>query len=162
MYRYFKIFSITFITLFLFSTFQAFSGEQTLFIFDYPETDSSEDKLLAFFDLRDRETYIQITNTGVDLNPGQDGDRSGENLRLHVQIFNVDNNCNENNFFDVYTPADTHIYNMRDILTNDGSPSGVVLPENAYGIVSVGVIDAAGPGFSEGTDSFNRKCKNPG
>jgi len=121
MYRYFKVFSIAFISLFLFST-------------------------------RDRETYIQITNTGNDLNPS-DGFRTG-NLTLHVQIFNVDDNCNENNFFDVYTPADTHIYNMRDILTNNGTPSGVVLPENAYGIVSVGVIQADGTGFDEPTDSL--------
>jgi len=150
MYRYFKIFSITFISLFLFSTIQAFSGND--FALEFPETDTSEDKLLAFFDLRDRETYIQITNTGNDLNP-DGGFRTG-NLTLHIQIFNVDDNCNENNFFDVYTPADTHIYNMRDIVTNNGSPSGVVLPENAYGIVSVGVIEADGTDFDEPTDSL--------
>jgi len=59
------------------------------------------------------------------------------NLNLHVQIFDVSNNCNENNFFDAFTPNDTHIYNMRDILTNDGNPSGVVLPDGAYGFVSI-------------------------
>jgi len=130
MYRYFKIFSITFISLFLFSTIQAFSGGSIIHLLEFPETDTSEDKLLAFFDLRDRETFIQITNTGVDLRTDSDDDdeddRSGDNITLHIQIFNVDDNCNENNFFDVYTPADTHIYNMRDILTNDGTPSGVV------------------------------------
>jgi len=154
MYRYFKIFSITFISLFLFSTIQVFSGvppSGPLMILEFPETDTSEDKLLAFFDLRNRETYIQITNTGDDI----DGDdQEGVNLTLHIQIFNVDDNCNENNFFDVYTPADTHIYNMRDILTNNGSPSGVVLPENAYGIFSVGVINAGGSGFDERVDSL--------
>ncbi len=41
---------------------------------------------------------------------------------------------NENNFFDLYTPNDTHVYNLRDILTNDGDDSGVVLPDGAYGI----------------------------
>ncbi len=80
MYRYFKIFSITFISLFLFSTFPAYSGGSS-FELEFPETDTSEDKLLAFFDLRDRETYIQITNTGNDLNPSNldddDGSRSG-------------------------------------------------------------------------------------
>ncbi len=55
----------------------------------------------------------------------------------HVQIFDVSNNCNENNFFDGYTINDTHVYNMRDIQTNDGNPSGVVLPDGAYGIVAV-------------------------
>jgi len=56
---------------------------------------------------------------------------------LHIQIFDVSNNCNENNFFDAYTPNDTHVYNLRDVLTNDGNPSGVALPDNAYGVVAI-------------------------
>ena len=91
-----------------------------------PESDAASDILIGFFDLRDRETFVQITNV--------DG---AESETVHVQIFDVSNNCNENNFFDTYTPNDTHVYNLRDILTNDGNPSGVVLPDNAYGIVSV-------------------------
>ena len=47
-------------------------------------------------------------------------------------------------FFDVYTPNDTHVYNMREILTNDGNPSGVVLPENAYGFVAVTQVNQIG------------------
>ena len=89
------------------------------------ETDNSSFLLAAPFDLRDRESYIQLTNI----------DSTSQNL--HIQIYNVGNLCNENNFFDLYTPNDTHVYNLRDILTNDGSPSGVVLPEDAYGIVFV-------------------------
>ena len=58
-------------------------------------------------------------------------------LELMYKIFDVSNNCNENNFFDVYTPNDTHVYNLRNIETNDGNPSGVVLPEGAYGIVAI-------------------------
>lgn len=79
--------------------------------------------VFGFFDLRERESFVQLTNL-----------ESTDQL-YHVQIFNVAANCNENNFFDLYTPSDTHIYNMRDILTNDGNPAGVVLPDNAYGIV---------------------------
>ena len=89
------------------------------------ETDAASDILIGFFDLRDRETFIQITNI--------DG---AESETVHVQIFDVSNNCNENDFFDTFTPNDTHTYNLRDIITNDGNPSGVVLPDNAYGIVS--------------------------
>ena len=86
------------------------------------ETDLDDFVLVGFFDLRDRESYIQVTNTQNDP------------AIVHIQIFNVADNCNENNFFDNYTPNDTHTYNMRDILTNDGNPSGVVLPSDAYGI----------------------------
>ena len=81
--------------------------------------------LFSFFDLRDRESFVQLTN--ID----------SLNGTVHVQIFDVSNNCSENNFFDTYTPDDTHVYNMRDIQTNDGNPSGVILPDGAYGFVSI-------------------------
>ena len=96
------------------------------------DTDHQTAALFSFIDLRDRETFVQVTNV----------DSSSQTV--HVQIFNVDQNCNENNFFDVYTPNDTHIYNMRDIQTNDGNPSGVILPENAYGFIVVSVINSEG------------------
>jgi hypothetical protein len=136
------IFFFSIFTIFLLSVPQAFSGG-SFGNLDFPETDSSEDTLAAFFDLRDRETYIQVTNTGNDIEP-EEGTATNVSVTVHVQIFNVADNCNENNFFDNYTPADTHVYNMRDILRNDGSPSGVVLPDGAYGIVMISTIDAEG------------------
>ncbi len=99
-------------------------------------TDSADQELISFFDLRERESFIQVTNL-------DDGDSI-----LHIQIFNVDQDCNENNFFDVYTPSDTHVYNMRDILTNDGNPSGIILPEGAYGFVAVTKVDQIGGDFN--------------
>lgn len=136
----FTIYLFSILTIFLLSVPQAFSGGSGNAL-DFIESDSSEDGLAAFFDLRDRETYIQVTNTGVDLNTDEDDNGP---VTVHVQIFNVANNCNENDFFDNYTAADTHVYNMRDILRNDGSPSGVVLPEGAYGIVYIAAIDSEG------------------
>lgn len=102
------------------------------------ETDSgnisqSRRSMFYFFDLRDRETFIQLTYPALDT----DFSFTGSPATAHVQIFDVSNNCNENDFFDRYTPSDTHIYNMRDIQTNDGNPSGVVLPDGAYGIVTI-------------------------
>ncbi len=88
--------------------------------------------LVYFFDLRERETYIQMTYINDGIAMGLEG-------IAHVQIFEVSNNCNENDFFDSYTVADTHVYNMRDIQTNDGKPSGVVLPDGSYGIVVITV-----------------------
>ena len=93
------------------------------------ETDRPSIQLTSFFDLRDRESYIQLTNT------------FSTQVTAHIQIFDVSNNCNENNFYDVYTPNDTHVYNMRDILSNDGNPSGVILPDNAYGFVVATSVD---------------------
>ena len=98
------------------------------------ETDTDDYILVGFFDLRDRETFIQITNTQAIPSP------------VHIQIFNVGDNCNENNFFDNYTPNDTHTYNLRNIQTNDGNPSGVVLPDDAYGIFIAYFVDELGIG----------------
>jgi len=102
------------------------------------ETDTEDTQLVAFFDLRDRESFVQVTNSDIFNNLA---------TNIHVQIFNVGNLCNENNFFDAYTPNDTHVYNLRDIVTNDGNPSGVVLPGDAYGIVVV--TSGNGDAFSE-------------
>ena len=110
------------------------SGMQPGFIY-FHDTDNSSDSsstwgtFVYFFDLRERETFIQLTYP--------DGFEIGLPGRAHIQIYDVSNNCNENNFFDNYTINDTHVYNMRDIQTNDGSPSGVVLPDGSYGIVVI-------------------------
>ena len=111
------------LTLFIFTTtfLQAGTG------IEVSETDGGDFQLIAFFDLRDRETFVQVTNT----------DSAHGSTTVHVQIFTVNDLCNENNFFDNYTVNDTHVYDLRNIITNDGDPSGVVLQENAYGIVVV-------------------------
>lgn len=116
---------------------QSFGG---FTLYSFSETDTVNFSLFYFFDLRERETFIQLTNPDLfffeETFPPLSGP-TGLDATAHVQIFDVSNNCNENNFFDVYTPSDTHVYNMRDIQTNDGNPSGVILPDGAYGIVTV-------------------------
>jgi len=131
------IFTIT-----LFSTFNSilYAG---IGDFDANETDTANDILVYYFDLRDRESYLQLTNTGIDVDPTELIDTS-QNITVHIQIFDVTRDCIENDFFDVYTPNDTHIYNMRNIQTNDGNPSGIVLPEDAYGFVFAFVTDPDG------------------
>ena len=131
---------IIFFSLFVFSivnTYQSNAG----FDIPIPDSDSNNDDenygMTAFFDLRDRESFVQVTNN------------DSEAIILHIQIYNVAQNCNENNFFDNYTINDTHVYNLRDILTNDGNPSGVVLPEDAYGIVVVTPVNSTLDSFEE-------------
>jgi len=111
------------LTLFIFTTTFLQAGTSI----EASETDGGDFQLIAFFDLRDRETFVQVTNT----------DSAHGSATVHVQIFTVNDLCNENNFFDGYTVNDTHVYDLRNIVTNDGNPSGVVLSENAYGIVVV-------------------------
>lgn len=144
---YFKYPLLLFITM-LFLTPATFAGDPI------PETDTYDSALFYFFDLRDRETYIQVTN--VDRNPPlpPPGLMIGQDIVLHIQIFDVSNNCNENNFYDVYTPNDSHTYNLRNIETNDGNPSGVVLPDGAYGVVTVAAVISVGGQFNTGQDSL--------
>lgn len=89
-------------------------------------------QLFYYFDLRDRDSYIQVTNN------------DNASVNLHIQIFQTNNFCNENDFFDEYTQDDTHIYNMSNIMSNDSNPTGVVLPVNAYGFVAITVMDGVG------------------
>ena len=97
------------------------------------ESDSASTAFLfSAFDTRDRDSYIQLTEI------------TGTAATIHVQIFDVSNNCNENDFFDNYTPNDTHVYNLKDIQTNDGNPSGVVLPDGAYGLVAFTITSTPG------------------
>ena len=125
------------LTLCLISVKNSFAGIGGGNLITWPESDSSNldsfvdefSSIFYIFDLRERETFIQLTYP--------DAVSSGLPAIAHIQIFDVANNCNENNFFDAYTINDTHVYNMRDIQTNDGNPSGVVLPDGAYGIVAV-------------------------
>ena len=115
----------------LLATVQGYSGDVSFIA----KSDTGDIQIVGFFDLRERESFIQITKA----------DSEGD--IIHIQIFNVNDLCNENNFFDAYTPNDTHVYNLRDILTNDGNPSGVVLPSDAYGIVVATLMDRS---FGEG------------
>jgi len=98
-----------------------------------PSSDSADNiQLYCYYDLRDRESFCQVTNT------------SSLPVTVHVQVFNVDDNCNENNFYDTYTPFDTHVYNLSDMVTNNGNPSGLVLPNDAYGFVAVTAVSGIG------------------
>ena len=135
--KLFKASAILLISLFLFTPI-LYAGDSA---FTVPQSDTGDNfQLYSFFDLRNRESFVQLTN--IDTIDGT----------VHVQIFDVSNNCNENNFFDTYTPADTHVYNMRDIKTNNGNPSGVVLPDGAYGFVSIITVS---PNSGTFDDIFN-------
>ncbi len=137
------------LTIILFPVKNVFAGGSSFEDIDDIETDNPGDTLVYFFDLRERETLIQLTNTNIDLQANLKGPAFpdvGVDNKVHIIIFDVSRDCVENNFFDVYTPHDTHVYNMRDIQTNDGNPSGVVLPDGAYGFVFAVAVNADGSG----------------
>ena len=141
-------YSLVLLMALFFITPAAFAGDPI------PETDTYDSALFYFFDLRDRETYVQVTNVDRTDPVPPPGLVMGQDITLHIQIFDVSNNCNENNFFDVYTPNDSHTYNLRNIATNDGNPSGVVLPDGAYGVVSVVAVNSVGGELNFGQESL--------
>lgn len=97
-----------------------------------PTTDNPSIQLVSYYDLRDRETFVQVTNV------------TEGNITIHVQLFNVNLDCTENNFYDTLTGNDTHVYDLRDIQTNNGEPSGVNLLDDAYGFAVVTIVEGVG------------------
>ena len=95
------------------------------------------EQLNAYYDLRDRKTYIQITNADTFEN---------QPVVIHVQIFQHDRDCDELNFFDELTVNDTVIYDLDNIIKNDGSSPPISLLDDSYGYV---VITAVTPADNE-------------
>ena len=108
------------ITLFIISPINVFAGLASGF-----QTDQAEDLISAYYDLRDRSSYIQVTNT------------SSSQCTIHVQIFQHDRNCDELDFFDLLTPSDTVIYDMDNIIKNDGNAAPINLQDDSLGYVVV-------------------------
>ncbi|MEM7008875.1 MAG: hypothetical protein AAF462_07035 [Thermodesulfobacteriota bacterium] len=83
--------------------------------FDYlpivDQTDTGVDRLVVPFDTRERDTFIQVTNT------------ASEKVNIHVQVFDVNSifrECEECNFDDMLTENDTHVYDVENMVTNSG------------------------------------------
>jgi hypothetical protein len=102
-----------------------------------PVVVEADDIVAGFWDLRDRESFFQVTNSG------------GLPITVHVQVWNASeagftNVCREFDFFDTYTGNDTHIYNLRDLQTNDGSEINPPPLENGHGYIYVSVTGGSG------------------
>ncbi|NIP31415.1 MAG: hypothetical protein GTO02_17755, partial [Candidatus Dadabacteria bacterium] len=91
-----------------------------------PVTDiSGSAQVTAYYDLRDRNSLIQVTNS------------SNSPVFIHVQIFQHDRGCDELNFFDSLTANDTVVYDMDNIIKNDGSAAPINLQDDSYGYVVI-------------------------
>ncbi len=109
-------------------------------VFWYDEDDTGSGALSP-----NRDTLIQVTNASVDTP-----------VWVHVQIFASSNTspgdpttaviCSETNFNDFYTPLDTHIFTMDNVVRNDPLDPGneVVDLQNTKGFIVITPID--GPG----------------
>lgn len=91
------------------------------------QTDTGVDRLVAFYDTRGRDTFIQVTNTST----------SGVNI--HVQLFQTPGTvqqCEEIDFDDFLTGNDTHVYDVENLVTNTGIDVADV-PTGQYGFAVI-------------------------
>jgi len=104
-------------------------------------TDVADSELVGYWDLRDRESFFQLTNIG------------GASISVHVTLFDysspgVTDRCVEFNFFDTYSGNDTHIYNIRNLTRNNGVALAAPILTDGHGQI---VITTGGPSASCGT-----------
>jgi len=121
--------------------FNAWAGQNNNQDIRIYTTDDDGFRLYSYWDRRDRETFVQVTNTDDD-----DGEW------VHVQIFNVPDLCNEFNFFDFYTPSDTHIYDLENLKANNGAELFPPTFDNGYGMFIVTNVDVPGGVLDQGRD----------
>ncbi|NIP29607.1 MAG: hypothetical protein GTO02_04570, partial [Candidatus Dadabacteria bacterium] len=95
-------------------------------------SDIDPPQLSAPYDLRNRKSYIQVTNTSPDP------------VTIHVQIFQHDRGCDELNFNDTLTPNDTVVYDMDNIVKNNGDEAPITLLDDSSGYVVVSDTDGFG------------------
>ncbi len=91
------------------------------------QTDTGVDRLVAFYDTRGRDTFIQVTNT------------SSDGVNIHVQIFQAPGTvqqCEEIDFDDFLTGNDTHVYDVENLVTNTGIDVTDV-PSGQYGFAVI-------------------------
>ena len=102
---------------------KAWGGSYTI-----PDTDFPEDQLYFFWDLRDRQSFFQVTNT------------ASAALTVHVQVFNAATGCTEFDYLDTYTGNDTHLYDVSDLDRNNLVPLGAPVLTGGFGFVAVSIL----------------------
>lgn len=95
------------------------------------QTDMGAFRLVYFVDTRDRDSFVQVTNT------------TSRGINIHVQLFDLNNavsECNQCDFPDMLTPDDTHVYNVKDMKSNTCIGANCV-PQIAGGVSQCGLDD---------------------
>ncbi len=95
-------------------------------------------QLITWWSQKDnRNTYVQVTN----YNGGPEEDIFGT-LFVNVHVRILDENCVEvRNFCDTFTEGDTHVYNLGDLVTNDGQTPDDTILQGKEGFMVVTAVD---------------------
>ena len=90
-----------------------------------------------------RNTHLQVTNHAEGTGP-----HTSEGLNVHVHIFS--SNCIEViDFCDTYTPLDTHLYDLSNLVTNSGLPVNTASLAGKEGIIIVTPVNMCSGAISE-------------
>lgn len=120
--------AIVFLSLFVIPPSAKAGTNSSLYtIIDLPTTESISNRLIGYWDLRDRNTYFQVTNVF-------DG-----SVMVHIQLFNIDTHCAEFDYYDTFTSRDTHVYNVSKLDRNNGNPLAAPDLDGGHGIIAVSV-----------------------
>lgn len=110
---------------------------------EFMTTDFDDEEAYAYYDLRNRKTYVQVSaNNSETLN-------GNSTACVHIQIFQQDKGCAELNFEDELTRNDTVIYDMDNLIRNDGSQVAANLDDDSYGYVAISAYDCDDRGNEE-------------
>ena len=124
--RIISILVITFAILFGLQTNHLVSGQPMMSdTLAFNEEDPGE-ILLSYFDLQNRNTFVQVTNPD-SVNP----------TSIHVQIFADSFNCVDRDFNDSLTPNETHVYDIRNLVSANGNPINFQIPDGSHGFVVI-------------------------
>lgn len=89
--------------------------------------------LVAYFDLRQRNSFVQVTNVS-----------STASVTVHVQIFADTFNCEDRNFTDTLTPNETHVYDIRNLVFANGNSVNFQIPDGSHGFVVISAGNGTG------------------
>jgi len=98
-----------------------------------PVTERAGSRLVFYWDLRNRQSYFQVTNEG------------SSTVKIHVQVWNASSStCAQFDFIDTLTPFDSHVYNVSALDRNDGQPLAAPTLSGGHGFVAVTSVDNTG------------------
>ncbi len=97
------------------------------------KTDDASFQLYYVWDLRNRDSYFQVFNTS-----------ELQSVTVHIQVFDAtdgtESSCEIRDYYDTYTPRDTHVYNLRNLDRNNGHFLFPPFPADGFGFVVVTVV----------------------
>jgi len=98
-----------------------------------PVTERAGSRLVFYWDLRNRQSYFQVTNEG------------SKTVKIHVQVWNASSStCAQFDFIDTLTPFDSHVYDLSALDRNDGQPLAAPNLSGGHGFVAVTSVNNTG------------------